>query len=71
MENTNGKNGGTFSTVRLDINTKIGLMAALLLACGPDYETVEGAVKKAFQIQDCTDAAIKDFKNKSPDFKPQ
>lgn len=58
------KNGGNFSTVRLDLNTKVGLMAALILACGPEGTTVDEAIDKAIKIHLRTDEAVKTLKNK-------
>lgn len=61
MENSNG-NGKGLSTVRLDLATRLGLMASLIFACGPDGTTMETAVNTAAEINERCESRAKFLK---------
>lgn len=53
-QNGNGK----AATVRLDIKTKISLMASVIFSCGPEGMTERDAVESALKIQSIVDAHV-------------
>lgn len=59
-----GGNGKGLSTVRLDLATKLSLMASLIFACGPDGTTPESAVADAVHINDLCETRAKTLKQK-------
>ena len=59
---TNNKNGA-YSVVRLDTQTKIALLATLLLGFLPDIKSPDQAIETAVEIDQLARAKVQEFKN--------